>query len=168
MSDDIKIPAAGTTIDDLRKQLEGLKAKAALPALSADEEERAKLRSDIAKHKAKIAENEAKAREVQEDDIFDALITKHADVDLTRVDSEAGMIVLRPPSVAKSRHFQQIATKGKLGPDAYEDYVKPCVVHPDEETLEGWTEKYTMLIPTLCGIVTEVGSAGAKAREKKS
>jgi hypothetical protein len=155
-----------STKEDLEKTLDQLKARAALPALSPEDEELARIRAEIAKHKAKVDANEKRARQAREDAIFEDLETKHAGTDLERVDTEGGMIVMRPPSIAKARHFQQIALKGKLGVDAIEDFVKPTVVYPDEETLEGMLERYPLLTPTLCSFAQEMGSAAAARRGK--
>ncbi len=164
-----------TTTEELRQQLEALKAKAALPALSAEDEERAALRAELAQAKAKIEANEKKAREAKEDDIFERLEAKYSGTELHRIDAEGGMIVLRSPSVAKSRHFQQVALKSKLSPDAIEDFVKPCVVcpcneetlAPDLDALEVRLEKHTLLAATLCQFAQEIGSAEAKRRGSK-
>lgn len=156
------------TIEELRRELEELKNKAAAPILSEEEEEAARVRAELAKVKAKAAAREREAREARENVIFEDLESQHPDVELVRVDSAAGMIVLRPPSYAKTRHFQQVAIKGKLGPDAIEDYVKPCVVYPDIEALEAMIERYPLITATLANVVQEMASAEAKARDRKS
>jgi hypothetical protein len=162
------------SIEDLKRQLEELKAKAALPALSDEEEERAKLRDEIAKAKTKITANEARARTVRDDELFERLEVKYGEMPVRRVDSDAGMIVLRQPSVQKARIFQKLATKGKIGPDEIEDFVKPCVVcpcndttlEPDFEKLEEMLERYPLLAAKLCHIADQMATAGAEARGK--
>lgn len=164
------------TKEELLKQLDGLKAKAALQALSPEAEELDSIRAEIAKQKAKVAENEKRARTAADDDLYERLEAKHAGVELERIDTAAGMIVLRPPSIAKSRHLQQIAIKGKLGPDAINDFVKPCVVWcpgSDEDTLtvseddfEGITSRYPLIAATLSSFAQEIGSGAAERRGK--
>jgi hypothetical protein len=157
------------TIEELKKQLEEIKAKASLPAMGSEELERAALRAEITKAKAKLEANLRQAREMREDEIFEELTAKHADAVIHRIDTESGgMIVMRTPSIAKSRHFQQIALKGKLSVDTIEDFVKPCILHPLDEELEARLEAFPLLAATLCAIAQEVGSDEAKRREKKS
>jgi len=156
------------SLDDIRKQLEELRARAALPALSAEEQERASAREELAKLKGRIEVRERQAREAREDDLFEELEGKHAGETLHRIDAVGGMIVMRAPSYAKSRVFQQVALKGKLGPDAIEEFVKPCVVYPDAEELEERLETSALLGATLCQIAQEIGSDEAKRHEKKS
>lgn len=155
------------TADEMRKELEELKAKAALPSMSDEEKERAKLRAELAQTKARIQAKEDEARAAKEDELFEEIEAKHEGEVLHRIDTNSGMIVMRTPSVAKSRVFQQVALKSKLSPDAIEDFVKPCVVYPDAEELEERLEKHTLLAATLCQFAQEVGSDEAKRREKK-
>lgn len=156
------------SIEDLRAELEELKARSAVPALTDEEEERAALRSEMAKAQAKIDAAAKRARDARDDETFAELEAKHAGVDLHRIDTEhGGMIVMRTPSVAKSRHFQQIALKGKLALDAIEDFVKPCVVHPAPDELEERLDKFPLLAATLCQFAQELGSDDAKRRTGK-
>ena len=159
------------SLEDLQNKLNEAKAKAALPVMSDEDEKRAALRSELAKAEARIAANEKRAREAREDDLFADLEIAHAskfpDEKLHRIDTEAGMIVMRPPSISKGRAFQQVALKGKLGVDQITDFVTPCVVYPDPEALEGMLEKYSLLSATLCQFAQEVGSGEAKRREGK-
>jgi hypothetical protein len=158
---------AAKTLEEMRKELEGLKAKAAMPALSAEEEEMAQLREERAKLKARIEAQEKAARETREDGIFEELEAKHTGETLHRIDATGGMIVMRSPSVAKSRHFQSVALKGKLSADALEDFVKPCILHPAADELEARIEKAPMLVPTLVSFAQEIGSEEAKRRTGK-
>src|SRR5580692_1233565 len=97
------------SIEEMQKELAELRAKAALPALSPEEQERAKLREERAKLVARIEARETEAREAREGDLFEELEAKYASEKLHRIDAAGGMIVMRTPSVAKGRHFQQVA-----------------------------------------------------------
>lgn len=156
------------SIEELKAELEQMKTKSAIPALTAEEEERAAVRAQLAQAKAKILASEKRARDMRDDETFADLEVKHAGADLHRIDTElGGMIVMRTPSVAKSRHFQQVALKGKLGPDAIEDFVKPCIVYPTSDELEERLEKFPLLAATLCQFAQELGSDEAKRRTGK-
>jgi regulator of replication initiation timing len=155
------------TLEEMRKELEGLKAKAALPSMSDEERERAKLRSELAQAKARLAAKEAEARAAKEDELFEEIEGKHPGESLHRIDTDSGMIVMRAPTYAKSRVFQQVALRGKLGPDAIEDFVKPCVVYPEGDELEERLEKHALLAAQLCQFAQEIGSDEAKRRQGK-
>jgi hypothetical protein len=162
------------TIEELRRELEELKARP-IAEPTKEEEERARLRADIAKAKAKAKDAERRQQELHDDELFERLEAKYG-VELHRIDTVGRMVVMRAPSVAKARHLQQLVLKGKLSVDAITDFVGPCVVCPcDEETLEpdgdafeAMLEEHTLLSATLCSMAQEIGSADAKRREKKS
>lgn len=154
------------SIEDLQRELEETKARAAIPALSAEEDVRASLRAEIATARAKIEENERKARDAREDAIFEELEAQQGDT-LRRMDAAGGMIVLKMPSIAKSRHFQNVAVKGKLSADAFEDFVRPCVVYPPVDEFEARIERFPLLVPTLVNELQDMASGEAKARGKR-
>jgi hypothetical protein len=156
------------TDEDLDKRLEALKVKASIPALSEADAARARKRAEIRELEAKIKRKEKEARDAREDELFEQLEAKHAGQSLHRIDTEEGMVVLRTPPIPKTRHFQSIALKGKLSPDAIDDFVRPCIVFPDADALEAMLERYTLLAATLCQFAQEVGSAEAERRGKKS
>lgn len=155
------------TTDEMRKAIEELKAKALLPTMTEEEKERAKLRGELAQAKARVAANEAEARTAREDEIFEELEEKYPNESLHRIDAESGMVVMRAPTYAKSRVFQSVALKGKLSADAIEEFVKPCVVYPDGESLQERLQRHTLLGAALCNFIQEIGSDEAKRREKK-
>lgn len=153
--------------EELRAELEQLKQKSALPALTADEEERAKLIAERATLKRKAEAKEMEAREARNDEIFMELESKH-EVELHRIDTGSGdLIVMKAPTIAKSRQFQQVALKGKLSVDSLDEFVKPCIVYPTSDELERRLEKYPLLAATLCQFAQELGSDEAKRRTGK-
>lgn len=157
------------SIEELEKELEASKAAAAAaPKLSADAEKRVQLRAEAARNRARAAAAAKAVQEAADDELFEELEAKYSTEQLHRIDTEAGMLVMRTPTVAKSRVFQQVALKGKISPDSIVDFVKPCLVHPDSVELEDLLDRYPLLAPQLSQFAQEIGSAEAKRREKKS
>jgi hypothetical protein len=129
-----------------------------LAELQAREAEEARLCSRVK------AEADAK-KELESRKTFRALKEKYGP-DLKRIDTEAGMVVIKRVGSDTYRQFEALVLNEDQRGRANDFITSAAVVHPAPDTWDQWTQKYGVLSAAVSKHVVDF--AGGVAKEKKA
>jgi hypothetical protein len=88
--------------------------------------------------------------------------------DLYCFNTEAGDVVLKPPSRAAFKRFVDQDAAGKVARSAgLETLVRDCVVYPERKDVESILDRYPGYLVHFAAKVQELGRAGAELEGKK-